>query len=308
MHANFHIGSVPVFGRAALAPMDGISDQPFRLICKKMGSALIISEFINAMDVEMGLNDFNKRISFTEFERPFGFQIYGAKTQNIVKAAIRLEELQPDFIDLNLGCAVRRIANRGAGAGLLKHPKKIVKILRSLVNQVQIPVTVKMRIGWDQSLINYQEVARIAEGEGARMISVHGRRKDQSWKEPADWEAIATIKRQVNIPVLGNGDIANHQDIDRMISETGCDGVMIGRAALGNPWLFSGRRKEEISQEDIRAVVLHHWHLMIAFFGQVEANLRFKKHLKAYLSCQQFTHLDLPSIMRSTYAIQHVLV
>jgi nifR3 family TIM-barrel protein len=307
MQANFHIGSIPVYGRVSLAPMDGISDQPFRLICKKMGSALIISEFINAMDVHDKLNDFTKRTSFTSFERPFGIQIYGSNPVNIVRAAIKLEELGPDFIDLNLGCSVRRIANRGAGAGLLIRPDKVIKILQSLVKSVQVPITIKIRIGWDQSLINYLEIAKIAEGEGAQMICAHARRKDQSWDDPADWEAIARIKNLVNIPVLGNGDVASHADIDRMLKETGCDGVMIGRAALGNPWIFSNQKKEALPQKEILETIIQHWLLMIANFGQRETRLRFKKHLKAYLTCHQFSYLNLSAILRKANPIQSVM-
>lgn len=307
MQANFHIGSIPVYGRVSLAPMDGISDQPFRLICKKMGSALIISEFINAMDVHDKLNDFTKRTSFTSFERPFGIQIYGSNPVNIVRAAIKLEELGPDFIDLNLGCSVRRIANRGAGAGLLIRPDKVIKILQSLVKSVQVPITIKIRIGWDQSLINYLEIAKIAEGEGAQMICAHARRKDQSWDDPADWEAIARIKNLVNIPVLGNGDVASHADIDRMLKETGCDGVMIGRAALGNPWIFSNQKKEALPQKEILETIIQHWLLMIASFGQRETRLRFKKHLKAYLTCHQFSYLNLSAILRKANPIQSVM-
>jgi len=307
MQASFHIGSVPVFGQISLAPMDGISDQPFRLISKKLGSALIISEFINVIDVKQELNDFSQRTSFTNFERPFGIQIYGSSTEKIVKSAVKLEELEPDFIDLNLGCSVRRIANRGAGAGLLKNPQKIIKILRALVKGVQLPITIKMRIGWDQSLVNFLEIAKIAEGEGAQMICVHGRRKDQSWKDAANWDAIALIKNLVNIPVLGNGDVTCLADIERMTKETGCDGVMIGRAALGNPWLFSKQQKEDLSQKDIIDTVIHHWSLMITSFGRDEATIRFKKHLKAYLSCRQFSHLDLSELLRKANPMQYIL-
>jgi len=297
MQSDFNIGPIPVFGRVSLAPMDGISDQPFRLICKKMGAAITISEFIHAIDVERQLNDFSYRTSFSEFERPFGYQVYGSNLFNIIKASSSLEKLAPDFIDLNLGCSVRRVANRGAGAGLLKNPKKIKDIVRSLVRDLSIPVSVKMRIGWNHSQQNYLEVAKISEGEGAQLLIVHGRRRDQTWDDPADWFSIRNIKQHVNIPVIGNGDISSIDDIDRMLSQTGCDGVMIGRAAIGNPWLFSGQIKENLSRQEILQVVLLHWVLMIAFFHCADANLRFKKHLKAYLSSPQFSDLDVSKIL-----------
>ena len=299
MQSVFKIGEIPIPGRIALAPMDGISDQPFRFLCKKMGAGLIISEFINAKDVPNELNDYKKRTSFSEFERPFGFQLYGSDLKSITRAAKKLQDLSPDFLDFNLGCSVRRVANRGAGAGLLKNPKKIARIIHALVSDLNIPVTVKIRLGWDRSNINFREVAKIAEGEGARMICVHGRRRDQSWNDKADWEAIKIIKHEVNIPVFGNGDIKSHEDIARLFAETGCDGVMIGRAAIGNPWLFSKYRKEELFQDDIVSVIIQHWLLMLSFFGAKESNIRFRKHLKAYLNCSQFSFLDLQSILRS---------
>ena len=297
MQPDFHIGPIPVFGRVSLAPMDGISDQPFRLVCKKMGAAITISEFIHAIDVERQLNDFSHRTSFSEFERPFGYQVYGSKPFNIIKASRILEKNAPDFIDLNFGCSVRRVANRGAGAGLLKNPKKIKEIIHSLVRDFSIPVSVKMRIGWNHLQQNYLEIAKIAEGEGAQLLIVHGRRRDQTWNDPADWTSIRNIKQHVNIPVIGNGDISSKADVDRMLYQTGCDGVMIGRAAIGNPWLFSGQTKEKLPRQEILQVVLLHWSLMTAFFQCADANLRFKKHLKAYISSPQFSDLVVSEIL-----------
>ena len=307
MHPAYFIGSIPIHGRISLAPMDGISDFPFRFICKQMGSALSISEFINAMDVPQELNDFSRRTTFSKFERPFGLQIYGAKLQEILGAAKVLENLDPDFIDLNLGCSVRRIVGRGAGAGLLKQPQEIKRIINGLTRSLSIPLTVKMRLGWDDAQSNFLEVAKIAQGEGACMISVHARRRDQSWNEPADWSAIAEIKNALNIPVVGNGDIRTHEDIQRMLRETYCDGVMIGRAALGNPWLFSTQPKESINAEQILLTVKQHWLLMLAYYGSQEAVIRFKKHLKAYLSCQQFSHINLQKLLQSNNPIGVIL-
>ena len=307
MRPAYFIGSIPVHGRISLAPMDGISDFPFRFICKQMGSALSISEFINAMDAPKKLNDFSRRTTFCEFERPFGLQVYGATLQEILAAARELENLHPDFIDLNLGCSVRRIVGRGAGAGLLKQPKEIKRIINGLTRSLSRPLTVKMRLGWDDAQSNFLEIAKIAQEEGACMISAHARRRDQSWNEPADWSAIAEIKNALSIPVIGNGDIRTHGDIDRMLRETNCDGVMIGRAALGNPWLFSQQPKESLSAEQIRSTVKQHWLLMLAYYGRQEAVVRFKKHLKAYLSCQQFSHINLQKLLQSNNPIGVIL-
>jgi len=307
MQPAFHIGTVPVEGRVSLAPMDGISDQPFRLLCKKMGANIIISEFINALDVPDQLNDFSARASFTEYERPFGYQIYGDNASQLLKAATLLEKRKPDFIDLNLGCSVRRVVHRGAGAGLLRNPKKIAEIIRALVNNICVPITIKMRIGWDRHQINFLEIAKIAESEGAKLICVHGRRKDQSWREPADWRPIGAIKRAVKIPVIGNGDIESQNDIARMLSETGCDGVMIGRAALGNPWLLSKKDKSNLSRAEITSTIIQHWLLMTSFFGKDISNVRFKKHLKAYLDCPQFSDVDISRLMRKINPMQFIL-
>lgn len=303
----FFIGSIPVFQRVSLAPMDGISDQPFRMICKQMGAAISISEFINVMDVPAQLNDFVRRTRFSEFERPFGLQIYGADLNKIIVAAKMLEKKEPDFIDLNLGCSVRRIAGRGAGAGLLMSPQKVKRILHDLVQSLSMPVTVKMRLGWDMATSNYLELARIIAGEGAALLSVHARRRDQSWKEPADWAAIAEIKKTISIPVIGNGDIKCHADIERMISDTDCDGVMVGRAALGNPWLFSNASKDSLGREMILTIAKRHWALMSALFGNQEAAIRFKKHLKAYLNCPQFSNLDLSAVLRKNNPMAEIL-
>jgi nifR3 family TIM-barrel protein len=287
--------------------MDGISDFPFRFICKQMGSALSISEFINAMDVPQKLNDFSRRTTFCEFERPFGLQVYGATLQEILAAARDLEKLHPDFIDINLGCSVRRIVSRGAGAGLLKQPQEIKRIINGLTRSLSIPLTVKMRLGWDDTQSNFLEIAKIAQDEGASMISVHARRRDQSWNEPADWTAITEMKNALTIPIIGNGDVRTHEDIQRMLRDTNCDGVMIGRAALGNPWLFSQQPKESLSAEQIRSTVKQHWLLMLAYYGRQEAVVRFKKHLKAYLSCQQFSHINLQKLLQSNNPIGVIL-
>lgn len=307
MAPAYFIGSIPVHGRISLAPMDGISDFPFRFICKKMGSGLSISEFINAMDVPQELNDYSRRTTFSEFERPFGLQVYGATFQEIFTAARKLENLNPDFIDLNIGCSVKRIVGRGAGAGLLKQPQQIRQIISGLTHSLSIPLTVKMRLGWDDTHTNFLEIAKIAQGEGASMLAVHARRRDQSWNVPANWSAIAEIKNASSIPVLGNGDIRTHADIDRMFKETNCDGVMIGRASLGNPWLFSAQSKESLSAEQILFIVKQHWNLMMVYYGKQEAVVRFKKHLKAYLISHQFSHLDLQQLLQSNNPIRAIL-
>jgi len=297
MKPDFTFGNISVYGKRILAPMDGISDQPFRWLCRNMGSAVTYTEFINILDVPMDLNYIDKRTCFSESERPIGFQLYGMDSDKILKAAQILSEKEPDFFDINLGCSVRRVAGRGAGAGLLKNPESVKNIITKLVKYLRVPVTAKIRLGWDQENLNYKELSRIIEGSGAAMIAVHGRTRDQNWQDSANWNAIREIKEAVQIPVIGNGDIHSKKDIQNMIKQTGCDGIMIGRAAIGNPWIFSEINKASLSAKQIINFIKTHWLLMIAFYGPEKTSSFFKKHLKAYLSCPQFAHIDLKKII-----------
>ena len=297
MKPIFSFGNISVYGNLILAPMDGISDQPFRWLCRNMGSAVSYTEFINVLDVPNNLNDIDKRTCFSDSERPVGFQLYGRDPDKILLAAQFLIEKGPDFFDINLGCSVRRVAGRGAGAGLLKEPKSVENIITRLVKHIKVPITAKIRLGWNQENLNYQELSRIIEGSGASMIAVHARARNQSWHESANWDAIREIKETLIIPVIGNGDVHSQKDIQNMIKQTGCDGVMIGRAAIGNPWIFSDKSKASLPVEQIINTVKTHWLRLIAFYGPEKASILFKKHLKAYLSSPQFAHIDLKKLI-----------
>ena len=297
MKPTFSFGKIRAYGNLILAPLDGISDQPFRWICRSMGSALTYTEFINVLDVPMNLDYIEKRTCFSKSERPIGFQLYGKDPDKILKAAQILSKKKPDFFDINLGCSVKRVAGRGAGAGLLKNPESIKSIITKLVNNIKTPITAKIRLGWDQDTLNYRDLSRIIEDSGAVMIAVHARARDQNWQESANWNAIREIKEAVQIPVIGNGDVTSKKDIQIMIKQTGCDAVMIGRAAIGNPWIFSETNKTSLTAEQIIDVVKTHWLLMIAFYGPKKTSSFFKKHLKAYLSCPQFSHIDLKKLI-----------
>lgn len=277
--------------------MDGFTDQPFRTICREMGSAVSYTEFINVLDVIKPLPYILKRLAFTEKERPVGFQLYGSSAEEILPAALKLLEYHPDFFDINIGCSERRVASRGAGAGLLDHPGEIEKIASLLVAQTGLPVTAKIRLGPGKSDLNYLEISRLLEGCGVSLIAVHGRTRDQRWREPAYWEPITEIVRAVKIPIIGNGDIKEVADIDRMFNQTGCAGVMIGRAAIGNPWIFSRVDKSVLSRKQILALVRDHWLRFTEFLGECESRVPFNKHLKAYLSCPQFFGLDIGQLL-----------
>ncbi|MDO9546732.1 MAG: tRNA-dihydrouridine synthase family protein [Pelolinea sp.] len=297
MRSGIVFGNIISDGNLVLAPMDGISDQPFRWVCRKLGASITYSEFINASDVPRKLNYITKRACFSNFERPFGFQLYGNDPDEILLAAQLLSEEKPDFFDINFGCSANRVAGRGAGAGLLKEPDLIRKIISKLVSSINFPITAKIRLGWNQENLNYKEIVRIIEDSGAAMIAVHARSKDQNWKDQPNWKAIGEIKNIVKIPVIGNGDVKSQQDIQSLLNETGCDGVMIGRSAIGNPWIFSNEKKASLSKQQIITTIKDHWFQMLAFYGPTRAAIIFKKHLKCYLSCDQFSEIDLRKLI-----------
>ena len=281
---SFHIGNVPVYGRTILSPMDGFSDLPFRSLARRLGSAMSYTEFVNAMDVISNLGKLEERLTYSEDERPIVFQIFDDEPERLLRAALILRELDPDIIDINMGCSAKTVAGRGAGAGLLRAPEKIAAIFRMLTRELDIPVTGKIRIGWDDENLNYIEVAKIVEGNGGSLIAVHGRTKQQAYRGDANWKAIAEIKAAVNIPVIGNGDVRMAADIQRMLEFTGCDAVMIGRGAIGNPWIFAGLDREEVSGDEVRETMLLHLETMLQFYGAARGLVLFRKHASRYIS------------------------
>lgn len=279
----FSIGSIPIRGRLILAPMDGITAHPFRLICRRLGSAVSYSEFITAQDAIFGRRNIEPHLYFTEEERPFVYQVLDNDPDRLLHAALALEKRKTDWIDVNLGCCAKDVSNRGAGSGLLRDPAKVGQIFTLLTQKLSVPVSAKIRLGWDDSSRNYLQIARILEDSGVSLIAVHGRTRVQGYTGRADWQAIAEVKAAVRIPVLANGDVRSRHDIDEILRHTGCDGVMIGRAALGNPWLFSYRDRSEVSVDEVRAVVLEHYRLLLDHSGPVLGVFRFRRHLVEYL-------------------------
>jgi tRNA-dihydrouridine synthase B len=283
---KFFVGKVPILGDLILAPMDGFSDSPFRLICRELGSAVSYTEFVNVDELTFshksnGAADLKLR--FLDSERPVAFQIYGHLEDRLVETALRLQDRGPDILDINLGCSIRKIAERGAGAGMLKDPAKIGRLFAKLSSRLRIPVSAKIRLGWDASSRNYLEVARVLEENGCRLIAVHARTKDQAFAGPVDWGAIAEIKGRARIPVIGNGNVRTVADIDAMQRETGCDGVMIGRAAIGHPWIFSRRDKEQVPVEECLRMARRHLELMIGLYGPRLGPVVFRKDAVRYV-------------------------
>ena len=236
----WEIGNVEIKNRVVLAPMAGISNSSYRKIIKEMGCGLIFAEMVSDKAIMYGNEKTLSLLKMDESERPIVQQIFGCDVDSFVAAAKRVEsEMHPDIIDINMGCPVPKIALRSqAGSALLKNPTKIGEIVRAVVNAVNVPVTVKIRSGWDENNINCVEVARIAEENGASAITIHARTRSQGYSGKADWSLIKKVKDCVSIPVIGNGDVTSPELAKKMLEETGCDAVMIGRGVLGNPWLI----------------------------------------------------------------------
>jgi nifR3 family TIM-barrel protein len=281
---TFQIGPMPVYGDVILSPMDGFSDLPFRGLARRLGSAMSYTEFVSALDVLNNYSRISERLKYEESERPVAFQLFDNDPVRLLAAARQLVRLRPDILDINMGCAARHVSGRGAGAGLLRTPDKVAEIISTLTAEFDLPITAKIRLGWDNENLNYLEIARIVEENGGRMIAVHGRTRAQGYGGHANWEAIAEIKAAVSIPVIGNGDIKTPKDKDQMLAQTGCDAVMIGRAAIGNPWIFCGLRREQVSAEMLREMVHTHLVRMQEFYGEEQGLVLFRKHAKAYIS------------------------
>lgn len=284
--ANFFVREIPIYGDAILAPMDGFSDLPFRLICRELGSAMSYTEFTNADGIlQKKLPDsVAQRLKFDSSENPMTFQIYHHDPDRLMDAAKRVLELGPHIVDLNMGCYVKDISERGAGSGMLRFPERIAHYFSRAARELPIPVTGKIRLGWDDGSRNYLTTAKILEDNGASLIAVHGRTRAQAYHGNADWDAIAQIKQAVRIPVLGNGDVKCVADIARMKDHTGVDGVMIGRAAIGNPWIFSKRDRDQVSIDERIALLRRHLALNLDFYGQRGGLILFRKHAVKYIN------------------------
>lgn len=232
------IGEIEFERGIFLAPMEDISDRPFRRLCRRYGADLVYTEFVSAEGLIRSVAKSELKTKLADDEHPVGIQIYGNRKEGLVEAARICETAGPDLIDINVGCPVKKIANKGAGSGMLRDPDRLIEIVEAIVGSVSLPVTVKARLGWDDSSIVIVDLARRFEDAGVAAITVHARTRAQMLKGEADWEWIARVKQAVSVPVIGNGDVRSPLDVERMFESTGCDAVMIGRAAIGNPWIF----------------------------------------------------------------------
>ncbi len=286
------IGNVTIDNKIVMAPMAGISNSAYRRICKEMGCGLIYAEMVSDKAISFGNKKTIDMLYMTDFERPIAQQIFGTDVDSFVTAAKYIEEnMHPDIIDINMGCPVPKVAVRAqAGSALLKNPTKIKEIVKSVVESVSVPVTVKIRSGWDNNHINAVEVAKICEEAGASAICVHPRTRSQGYSGKADWNIIKEVKTAVNIPVIGNGDVKTPEDVKKMLDETGCDAVMIGRGLLGNPWLIKNsllfledkEYKTPSKNEKIKMCIEHLEYLKETKCEKL-AILEIRSHLSWYL-------------------------
>ncbi len=278
----FYVREVPIYGDAILAPMDGYSDWPFRSICRALGSAMSYTEFVKVEKILSRSKEPAKRLYYEEVERPITFQIYGDDPDLILKAALHVQVLNPDIIDINMGCPAKSIADRGAGVGMMPTPLKVARTFKKLTAALKVPVTGKIRMGWDRNQ-NYKLIARVVEENGGSLLAIHGRTKEQRYSGDANWDAIAEVKSLVKIPVIGSGDVKTLADIRHIKQYTNCDAVMIGRAAIANPWIFAGLDREQVSPELLQQTVHEHLQKSIQFYGEEDGQRLFRKYAVQYL-------------------------
>ena len=284
------IGNVTLENRYILGPMAGVTDLPFRLLCKEQGAGLLCMEMVSAKAILYNNKNTETLLEIHPDEQPVSLQFFGSDPKIMSEMAKRVEERPFDIMDINMGCPVPKVVKNGEGSALMKNPKLVHEIVSAMVKAINKPVTVKIRKGFDDTCINAVEIAKIIEDAGAAAIAVHGRTREQYYSGTADWEIIRQVKEAVSIPVIGNGDVTSPQKAEELVKQTGCDGIMIARGAQGNPWIFSemiayeqtGQLPDRPARREVREMMLRHARLQLQYKGEYLGIREMRKHVAWY--------------------------
>ena len=287
---KWKIGNVELKNQAVLAPMAGVTDLPFRLLCHEQGAGLLSMEMVSAKAISFHNKNTESLMEIDKREHPIALQLFGSDPNLISEVAKSIEERPFDILDINMGCPVPKVVNNGEGSALMKNPKLIGEIIEKTAKAIKKPVTVKIRKGFNDSMVNAVEVARIAEQSGAAAIAVHGRTREQYYSGQADWDIIRQVKEAVHIPVIGNGDVTSPEKAKEMLEQTGCDAVMIGRGAKGNPWIFrqiahyleTCEKLEKPDIEEVKQMMMRHARMQMEYKGGFTGIREMRKHVAWY--------------------------
>ena len=290
MIQTLKIGDVSLKNNLILAPMAGVTDLPFRLLCKEQGVGLLCMEMVSAKAIYFNNKNTEELLTIDDREPPVSLQLFGSDPDIISEMAKKIENRPFSILDINMGCPVPKVAGNGEGSALMKNPKLVEEIVSKTAKAIKKPVTVKIRKGFDDEHINAVEIARIAEAAGAAAVAVHGRTREQYYSGKADWDIIRQVKEAVKIPVIGNGDVTSPEAARQLMETTGCDGIMIGRGAQGNPWIFrqilywmeTGEEEPKPDLEEVKAMILRHAKMLVEYKGAYTGIREMRKHVAWY--------------------------